>query len=105
MSLRFSLFPALVSLAMFGSMAHANETLDGKILAVDGDVVRIQSDAPLPTWIQQGVQVQAAGWEVPIGAVGANEFELHLGKARAGRLKLDSPLVIRSLTDELPVCG
>lgn len=95
--LKKSLLAGIGALAVsLGGGAYAAGLLDVTVVSVNENVATVQARGTLPDWVQNGTQVQAAGWGSSISAVSDDTFELHFQEGRTHVVKPDTQLLIRA---------
>lgn len=85
------------TLALSCSAVFAAESLNTRIVAVDGHAVALEAEGEIPAWIVQGGKVQALGWQTEVTAVEGSRFFVSLSKSRASRVTVDSEVVVREI--------
>ena len=81
--------------SLYGT-AQASALLEVTVLEVQEQVVTVQTSGTLPAWVQDGSQVQAAGWNSSISGVTDDTFQLNFQKSQAGIVKPNARIFIRS---------
>ena len=85
------------ALALSGSAALAAETLNAKVVAVDGGQVVLETTGEVPAWVVEGEPVQALGWRPQVVDVDGSKIVVSLSKSRASKVKPDSEVVVREI--------
>lgn len=85
------------ALAMSCATAFAAETLNAKVVAVDGGKVALQVEGAVPDWITAGAKVQALGWKTDVVAIDGATFVVEMSKSKASRVDVDSDVVVREI--------
>ncbi|MBP6018954.1 MAG: hypothetical protein KA735_05640 [Burkholderiaceae bacterium] len=88
------------ALAMSCASAFAAETLDAKVVSVDGGKVALQVDGTVPEWVTQGGKVHALGWQSSVVGIDGSTFVVEISKAKASRVSLNSDVVVREISKQ-----
>lgn len=91
---------AVSTLALSCSAVFAAESLDARVVAVDGDRVVLETKGPVPAWVTQDGVVLALGWQTRVTAVEDSGFIVSLAESRASRVKIDSAIVVREIPSQ-----
>ena len=91
---------AVSALAMSCSLAFAAESLNAKVVSVDGQKVTLKTVDALPDWIASGDTAQALGWKTKVVEAEGSSFVIELSKSRAARVQPDSDVVVREVTEQ-----
>lgn len=87
-------------LAMSCSSAFAAETLDAKVVSVDGGKVALQVEGTVPQWITEGAKVQALGWQTSVVGINGSTFVVEMSKSKASRVNVNSDVVVREISKQ-----
>lgn len=87
----------VTALTLSGTIAFAAETLDARVVSVDGNRIVLEADGELPPWVSKGGQVQALGWKTQVVEVDGSQVVIMLSKSRASRVEVDSEVVVREI--------
>lgn len=88
------------ALALSGTAAFAAETLDAKVVAVDGNRIVLDAGGELPTWVSEGNRIQALGWQTEVVETEGSQVVITLSKSRAARVAVDSEVVVREIPQQ-----
>ena len=88
------------AVALSCSSAFAAESLNAKVVAVDGQHVALETTGAVPTWVTQGGTVQALGWSTKVVNVDGSKFVVELSKSKASRVEIDTDVVVREVTKQ-----
>ncbi|GFO62206.1 hypothetical protein M1B72_00340 [Geomonas paludis] len=95
---------ALVTLSL-AATAFAAGPAKGKVTKVEGEQVTVTLEAAPPAYVKKGATVSAAGGSPKVLAVQGNEVTLKFGKAKAEKMKVDTPVSLTECEgDELQGC-
>jgi uncharacterized cupredoxin-like copper-binding protein len=86
-------FAALMALSSIS--VQAASLLEVTVVDVNDKVVTVKSTAFLPSWVQDGATVTAAGWPSVIQSLKGQTLELHFDSSQQEALKPNVPLTIR----------
>ncbi|WP_224983949.1 selenite/tellurite reduction operon protein ExtJ [Geomonas agri] len=96
---------ATLAVLSVAAMAFAAGPAKGKVTKVDGEQVTVTLEGAPPAFVKKGASVSAAGGSPKVVAVQGNEVTLKFGKAKAEKMKVDSPVSITECEgDELQGC-
>ncbi len=87
-------------LALSCTAAFAAESLTAKVLAVDEGQVALETGAQVPGWVSEGATVQALGWQTKVVSVDGSKIVISLSKSKASKVKLDSEVVVREVSQQ-----
>ncbi len=87
----------VTALTLSGATAFAAETLDARVVSVDGSRIVLEAGGELPSWVSEGGQVQALGWKTQVVEVDGSQVIIMLSKSRASRVEVDSDVVVREI--------
>jgi len=87
------------ALAMSSSLAFAAESLNAKVVSVDGQKITLEATDKLPGWIEAGDTIQALGWKTKVVQAEGSQFVIELSKSRAARVEPDTEVVVREITE------
>lgn len=85
------------TLALSCSAVFAAESLNARVVAVDGNRVVLATDGRVPGWVTKGGAVQALGWQTEVVDVEGSRLVVSLSGSRASRVKVDSAVVVREI--------
>lgn len=88
------------ALALSCSAAFAAESLNAKVVTVDGGQVVLETEGQVPAWVSKGETVQALGWQTKVVDVDDSKIILSLSQSRASRVKVDSDIVVREIAKQ-----
>ncbi len=88
------------ALAMSCATTFAAESLDAKVVGIDGGQVSLQTAGEVPAWVSKGAAVQALGWQTKVVKVDGTKFVIELSKSKASRVDIDSAVVVREITSQ-----
>ena len=96
---------AAVMMGSLAAAAFAAGPAKGKVTKVEGEKVTVTLEAAPPAFVKKGATVSAAGGAPKVLAVQGNEVTLKFGKAKAEKMKIDSPMSLTECEgDELQGC-
>ncbi|QWV93307.1 hypothetical protein KP004_19415 [Geomonas oryzisoli] len=94
----------LVALSL-AATAFAAGPAKGKVTKVEGEQVTVTLEAAPPAFVKKGAMVTSLGGSPKVLAVQGNEVTLKFGKAKAEKIKVDSPISLTECEgDELQGC-
>ncbi|HUH59975.1 MAG TPA: hypothetical protein VL001_07845 [Candidimonas sp.] len=88
------------ALAMSCSSVFAAESLNAKVVGVEGQKVALETAGAVPAWVNEGGTVQALGWTTKVVDVDGSKFVVELSKSKASRVAVDSDVVVREVTKQ-----
>ena len=80
--------------------AQAAGLLEVTVVEVNDKVVTVQTEEFLPSWIQEGATVTAAGWPSTVKPLQGQTLELHFDSSQQDFIKPDTQLTIRGEAGE-----
>lgn len=86
------------SLALGCASAFAAGNISGKVLAVEGGQLTLQTSEAAPEWLRQGQSVQALGFPAKVLSVQGNQVVLQSSPSRAAKAKVASDLVLQEIS-------
>ncbi|MBU5638430.1 hypothetical protein KOM00_17020 [Geomonas sp. Red69] len=96
---------AAVMTISLATAAFAAGPAKGKVTKVEGEQVTVTLEAPAPAFVKKGAMVNSLGGSPKVLAVQGNEVTLKFGKAKAEKIKVDSPISLSECEgDELQGC-
>ncbi|HBA89722.1 MAG TPA: hypothetical protein DCZ75_17570 [Geobacter sp.] len=100
-----ALIAAAIMTASLTTAAFAAGPCMGKVTKVEGDQVTVALEGAPPAWAKKGGNVSAAGGSPKVVAVDGNNVTLKFGKAKAAKIKVDSPMTLNEAdADEMQGC-
>lgn len=95
---------AVMTIAL-AATAFAAGPAKGKVTKVEGEQVTVTLEAAAPAFVKKGAMVTALGGSPKVVSVQGNEVTLKFGKAKAEKIKVDSPISLTECEgDELQGC-
>ncbi|NYT63541.1 hypothetical protein H0A66_14585 [Alcaligenaceae bacterium] len=88
------------ALAMSCASAYAAETIDAKVVSIDGGKVALQVEGTVPQWISKGATVQALGWQTSVVGIDGSTFVVEMSKSKASRVNVNSDVVVREISKQ-----
>lgn len=88
------------ALALSCASAFAAETLNARVVAVDGGQVALETAGQVPDWATPGATVQALGWQTKVVSVDGSKIVISLSKSKASKVEVDSEVVVREVSKQ-----
>ena len=100
-----TLLAAEIMAASLAVTAFAAGSVAGKVTKVEGDQVTVTIEGAVPAWAKKGGNVSASGGSPKVVSIQGKEVTLKFSKAKAAKIKVDSPMTLsESDGDELQGC-
>jgi len=88
------------ALALSCTTAFAAESINARVVAVDGGQVALETGGTVPGWAAEGSTVQALGWQTKVVSVDGSKIVISLSKSKASKVDLDSEVVVREVSQQ-----
>ena len=96
---------AAAAMVCLAATAFAANPAKGKVTKVEGEQVTVTLEGAPPAFVKKGAMVSALGGSPKVVAVQGSEVTLKFGKAKAEKIKVDSPISLTECEgDELQGC-
>ena len=96
---------AVLLVAGMAVSATAADTLNGKVVKVEGNKVTVALEGTVPPWIKAGATVTSGSAAPKILSVKGNEVVLRFSRSKAAKIKVDSTISLgESSGDQLQGC-
>ncbi len=88
------------ALAWSCSTAFAAESINARVVAVDGGQIALEANGQVPGWAAKGATVQALGWQTKVVSVDGSKILISLSKSKASKVELNSEVVVREVSQQ-----